>query len=177
MPSRLNQKPPNNNYNNQQVLEDPSLRESRLTNIVLDDFRKQVMGLEQQVAASSTGGDHSHLDQHNGHEKSNTAKGEHQESTDLDESRPVISMMQAKGGGSPDPNQKDTKNSSIKNGVNNSSNNNNNNPAVIVRKTSTSNHPVENYFLNEIAMSKQMKQQKKETLITDEQIDEMKRRI
>ena len=46
MPSRLNSKPQNNDYNNQQVIEDPSLRESRLTNIVLDDFRKQVMGLE-----------------------------------------------------------------------------------------------------------------------------------
>ena len=62
-------------------------------------------------------------------------------------------MMQAKGGGSPDPkeqlDQKNAQNSSFKNGESNK-----NNPAVIVRKTSTSNHPVENYFLNEIAMSK-----------------------
>ena len=35
-------------------VEEDTLRESRLTNIVLDDFRKQVSNLEQQVGRQST---------------------------------------------------------------------------------------------------------------------------
>ena len=51
MPIKLHQRTQEVSYYQgiQNVIENDNLRESRLTNIVLDDFRKQVTSLEQQV--------------------------------------------------------------------------------------------------------------------------------
>jgi len=62
---------------------DLRLQDSRLTNIVLDDFRKQVHGLEQQVNQSQS-------NQASRLSKVHDSPNKHKDSTDLDDSRPVF---------------------------------------------------------------------------------------
>ena len=52
--------------------------------------------------AASNGDPNSRLEQNNSIQEKSKTGNRHQESTDLDDSRAVISMMQAKGGASPD---------------------------------------------------------------------------
>lgn len=76
--------------------EQDHLQDSRLTNIVLHDFRKHVEGLEEQVSRKSTCRFNREF-QENQFTTPETVLRQDAASTDLDASREQIAIMQPKG--------------------------------------------------------------------------------